>query len=105
MSIEQRYGTVLRVYDNRGRTCDRYTIIPPRWAGAEYREHAGLWQAIGANDTPFHPQGYGQHVSATPGPHLGRRVRWDELPRDVQRFARMSFPEFAPVAVVAPRVA
>lgn len=91
-----RYGTILRCYDNGGKTCDRYTIIPPRWAGKEWRERNGSWQAIGCNDEPFHPQGIGMHVSAMPGPHLGRRVSWESLPADVQRFARQSFPDFAP---------
>lgn len=96
-AIERRYGTVLRIYDNGGKTCDRYTIIPPRWAGAQWREnYPGGWQAIGSNAAPFHPQGIGMHVSATPGPHLGKRIHWGALPEDVQKFARQSFPEFAP---------
>lgn len=92
-AITARYGTVLRCYDNGGDTLDRYTIIPPRWAGRDYRERSGAWCAIGASEHPFHA--YGQHCSAAPGPHLGRRVRWADLPEDVQRFARQSFPEFS----------
>lgn len=96
MKITDRYGTSLRLYDNGGRTCDRYTVIPPRWAAA-YRERGPLlWQAIGASAEPFAPQGFGMHVTAVPGPHLGRRIHWRELPADVQRFARQSFPEFCP---------
>ena len=40
MKITDRYGTVLRCYDNGVRSFDRYTILPPRWAGehlARYR--------------------------------------------------------------------
>lgn len=96
-SPSQLYGTVLRCYDNGGRSFDRYTIVPPRWAGEDYRERApGTWLAIASSESPFSPQGFGQHCSAMPGPHLGRRVRWDSLPGDVQRFARQSFPEYAP---------
>ena len=95
-ATHDRYGTALRCYDNGGKTADRYTILPPRYA-KQYRENApGMWQAIGANAAPFHPQGIGMHVTATPGSHLGRRVHWDDLPEDVQRFARQSFPEYAP---------
>lgn len=97
MRIIDRYGTVLRCYDNGGKTADRYTIIPPRWAGAYYREHGRYFVALGAGDDPFHPQGIGMHVSATPGPHLGRRVPWAALPEKVRRFARQAFPEFAPM--------
>lgn len=96
-TITQRYGTTLRLYDNGGRSADRYTIVPPRWAGEDYRERGGLWSAFGCNAEPFHPQGIGMHCSAAPGPHLGRRIRWADLPADVQRAARQSFPEFAPV--------
>lgn len=94
MKIVERYGTVLRCYDNGGRSFDRYTIIPPRWA-KDYKE-TWEWQAIDASENPFYPQGVGQHTIAMPGPHLGKRVRWDDLPVDVQRFARQSFPEYAP---------
>ena len=93
--ILKRYGTVLRVYDNGGQTWDRYTIIPPRWA-KDWRDPAGGFDAIGASERPFGPQGFGQMVCAYPGPHLGKRIRWDELPADVQRFARQSFPAYAP---------
>ena len=97
-AILARYGTVLRCYDNGGRSADRYTIIPPRWA-ADYRERDRLlWTALTANAEPFHPQGIGMTVTAMPGAHLGRRVRWAELPADVQKFARQSFPEYAPRA-------
>ena len=90
------YGTVLRVFDSDGKHLDRYTILPPRWAGPEWRELDHCWQALASSEVPFHPQGFGQHTRATPGPHLGRRIKWADLPEDVQRFARQSFPEFAP---------
>lgn len=89
------YGTALRIYDNGGKTFDRYTILPPRYAGGAYRERApGTWTAIAASEKPYHPQGFGQHVSAMPGRHLGRRIRWCDLPDDVQRFACEAFPDF-----------
>jgi hypothetical protein len=92
-------GTILRLYDNGGKSFDRYTILPPRWAkGSAYRRnHGGAWAAIGASANPFHPQGFGQHCDVMPGPHLGKRIAWGDLPADVQRFARQEWPEFAPV--------
>ena len=94
---ESLYGTVLRIFDNGGKTYDRYTVLPPRWADrAVWRDIPGMWVAIGASEHPFHPQGFGQHCSAAPGPHLGRRIGWAELPADVQRFARQFSPDFAP---------
>ncbi len=93
-NIVERYGTVLRIYDNGGKTFDRYTVIPPRWAKG-YRD--GMrWEAIGASELPYHPQGFGMHVSAHPGKHLGARIHWDELPQGVKQFCRDAFPEYAP---------
>jgi hypothetical protein len=97
MSITARYGTTLRCYDNGpDKYADRYTIMPPRWA-RDYRERRlGEFTALTSSSFPFHPQGIGQHTSAVAGKHLGRRVAWAELPPDVQKFARQSFPEYAP---------
>lgn len=95
MKTIDRYGTTLRIYDNGGRSFDRYTIIPPRWA-RDYRERGMLWDCIAASQNPFNPQGFGQSTTAMPGSHLGRRTHWDQLPADVQKFARQSYPELAP---------
>jgi hypothetical protein len=57
-----------------------------------------LWSAIASNHEPFHPQGIGMSATALPGHHLGKRVKWDDLPADVQAFARQTFPEYAPEA-------
>lgn len=97
----KRYGTVLRCYDNGGRSFDRYTIIPPRWAH-QYRERdPRTFHAIGASCNPYYPQGFGMYITAMPGPHLGKRVHWQDLPDDVQRFASQAFPEYAPTLEVA----
>lgn len=85
----------LRCYDNGGKTCDRYTVIPARWVRGWSRRVPGglLWEAIGASAEPFHPHGFGQNTEAMAGPHLGKRVPFETLPADVQRFAIQSFTE------------
>lgn len=45
-----------------------------------------LWEAIGASERPFSPQGFGQHTEAMSGPHLGKRIPFESLPVDVQTF-------------------
>ncbi len=99
MTTRKDYGCPLRIYDDPAQR-DRYTILPPRsLRAARQWPHAGfsdgrvarLWQALAADAQPFHPQGFGQHVSAMPGPHLGQRIHWNDLPAEVQRFARLSF--------------
>ncbi len=83
----------LRCYDAGIRWADRYTIIPARWVRGWSRRVPGglLWQTLAAGATPFHPQGFGLHVEAMAGPHLGKRVPFETLPPDVRRFARQSF--------------
>lgn len=100
MKTVQRYGTVLRLFDNGGKTADRYTIMPPRYAKSYRGRMPGQFESIAASEYPFHPQGFGMWVTAAAGSYLGKRVHWDSLPRDVQKFARQSFPEFAPQSEV-----
>ena len=97
MGALDRYGTTLRVYDNAGKTLDRYTIIPPRNA-TEHRGNGAMnggapwgWACIVSG---VDPRGVSGHATATPGPHLGRRIAWDALPEAVQRLAARAFPEF-----------
>ncbi len=85
--------TTLRIFDSP-KTADRYTIIPPRSAYRIHMDDRGLWTCLAASADPFHPQGIGQHCLARPGPHLGKRITWEQLPAPVQRFARLAFPEF-----------
>lgn len=71
----------IRCYDNGGKSIDRYTVV--------YLDHPetypGAFAAVGMNASPFHPQGFGQHTTAMPGQHLGRRIAFSNLPTDCQR--------------------
>lgn len=90
----KRYGTNLRIYDNGGKTFDRFTILPPRHA-RQYREgKPGTWSGIGSSLDPYHPQGFGMWITASPGHWLGVRVRISDVSESVVRFIRASFPEF-----------
>ena len=63
---------ILGIYDNGGRTFDRYTVV--------YNEHFtwdktdGLFVCLGMSGNPFHPQGFAQHSSAMVGPHLRKQI-------------------------------
>jgi hypothetical protein len=82
----------MRIYDTGGKTC---TIIPDRWVRGQSRRVPGglLWEGIAASEHPFHPQGFGMHIEATAGPHLGKRITLADLPPDVRRFALQNFEE------------
>jgi hypothetical protein len=89
MKIIERYGTTLRIYDNGGKTLDRYTILPPRWA--KQYNNGRYWEALGCDSKPFHS--VGMYIEAIPGAHLGKRIHWGALPEEVKRFCRGSYPE------------
>jgi hypothetical protein len=93
----------VRCYDNSDTpdaTIDRYTVVfTGRYKHAMGEEHPYL----AMSGAPFHPQGFCQHGStphaccdALDGKwppaigrlnHLGRRIRWENLPADCQRAA------------------
>jgi len=70
----------IRCYDAGPRLADRYTVI-----FEDFDEREPWRYALGMSADPFHPQGVGQHTTAMPGSHLGRRVPFAELPEPVQR--------------------
>ena len=71
----------VRIYDNSGKTFDRYTAV-----FMDQPERDGCFAALAMSVDPFHPQGIGQHTEAMPGRHLGRRVGIDALPQACRRF-------------------
>lgn len=89
----RRYGCELRIYDNGGRTMDRFTMIPPRWTAAKWKT-GRFWACIFSG---MDLRGMSGHGEADPGPHLGKRIAWSDLPGAVQRFARAEWPESCPI--------
>ena len=74
---------------------DRYTVAfkgyrVPRAIGPSAPKGYGMvYPYLASSDNPFHPQGFGQHGESKEfitGKQLGKRVRFDSLPADVQRF-------------------
>lgn len=70
----------VRIYDNGGKTFDRFTAVY-----MNQPESLGLYGARGMSENPFHPQGFGMYCSAMPGRHLGKRIAFEQLPPDCQR--------------------
>lgn len=71
----------IKIYDNGGKSLDRYTVVY-----MDYPERQpNIYAARGMSERPFHPQGFGQHCTATPGRHLGNRIKFEQLPIDCQR--------------------
>ena len=65
---------------------DRYTIA---FKGYRVEGYGMIYPYLGSSDNPFHPGGYGMHSESKEfltGKHLGKRVRFDSVPADVQHF-------------------
>ena len=81
-------GQKIRVYDNGGKTLDRYTVIY-----IDQKENSALYAAVGMSQNPYHPQGFGQHCTATPGRHLGLRILFSDLPDACKHLVRADCAE------------
>lgn len=74
----------LRIYDNGGNSIDRYTAV---FMDRDYNSDlygSRLKECLAFNGSPFH--GFGQHGAAQVGRHLGKRIKFDELNKECQRF-------------------
>lgn len=84
LTAEQIEVMDVRIYDNGGKTIDRYTAVYMD----EPERQKGLYACVGMDAHPFSPQGFGQHGAAIPGAHLGKRIKFIDLPRDCQQLVR-----------------
>lgn len=74
---------ILGIYDNKGKSIDRYTVVfdlPATNIPGETL-HFGL----AMDDKPFHPQGFCQCVEVNPDAELGDVISLEQLPQDCQR--------------------
>lgn len=78
----------VRIYDNGGETLDRYTAVY-----MNLPEHNNQFSAVGMSENPFSPQGFGQHCTATVGRHLGKRIKFNDLPKDCQRLIQQDIDD------------
>ena len=77
---------VCRIFDFGESSLDRYTIA---FKGYRIDGIGMVYPYIAASDFPFHPQGFGQYGESREfltGRHLGKRLSFDQVPVDVQKF-------------------
>ena|ERR1035437_11140408 len=93
---------ILGIYDNGGKTFDRYTVvysevvsttILPRVIGVRPYKKFIRYEARGMSANPFHPQGVGQMTTASRGKHLGKIIKFSDLPKDCQKLIRQDLGE------------
>jgi hypothetical protein len=70
-----RYATI-RVYDNGGKSIDRYTVV----FMDEPSEQTNCWNCVGMSHDVTTPQGFYQHTECKLGRYLGKRIQFSELP-------------------------
>ena len=99
MSTHRNYGARVRIWDSGDSFADRYTILPPRTAGADWLGSDRTWQGIASGAHPFHPLGFGQHCEASyrlRGPYgwimIGAACHGDAM-REAARSTRDPKPE------------
>jgi len=78
---------VLGIYDNGGKTVDRYTVVYKN----EESNGSIFWPYVGMSANPFHPQGFGQHgeLKFRYTRQKGEKViNFAELPLDCQKLVK-----------------
>lgn len=71
----------LQIWDNGGKSFDRYTIFKAREHFVKYWYKNKLFDAIGSCKTG---NGFYLHIEAAKGPHLGKRVKFEDLDKQLQ---------------------
>lgn len=89
---------LMRVFDNGGRTADRYTV---QFTGRYGQKTGGERWFLNMNSCPYHPQyGIGMHAGYSARVHGydvahsapdGKRIRFRDLPPDCQRAAMSDY--------------
>lgn len=82
---EPRYITA--VYDNGGKTFDRYTVT------TSISEGHGMKMCLGLSSNPTNPQGFSQFTTCQVGSHLGKKIPWAKLPANIRRHIIARFRE------------
>lgn len=73
----------IRLYDNGGKTVDRYTVI---YSGRWKDRAPGRTYGRGMSSNPYHPQGFGQWfdypgiIDSPKYSHIGKKIAFDDLP-------------------------
>ena len=75
-----------RIFDAGDSVADRYTIA---FKGCRLQWYGMVYPYLSSGPSPFHPQGIGQRGESNTfltGKDLGKRITFEVLPADVQKF-------------------
>jgi len=68
------------IWDNEGETLDRYTIV----LDCYYNRQETMYECLCLSSNPTHPLGFSQFAGCMEGEHLGKKITFEELPKDIQ---------------------
>jgi hypothetical protein len=115
--LPNNYPRYVRVYDNEGKTADRYTVVfTGRYNEIGRKKHTSRahdpfrYYHLSMSDSPFSPQGvclldsHDYHIDLDEkfhrfapnfgkSGHLGKRIYWHELPEPCQKAALHAYRE------------
>lgn len=80
------------IHDAGEEPADRYTVV---FKDCPVERKPGFYLCVGMSAHPFHPQGFGQHTEAMAGDHLGKRIKFEDLPPDCQKLVLQDLSEIA----------
>ena len=84
--------SLIRVYDNGGKSIDRYTLVIPSLNTPRKNEYYGF------NENPFHPQGFGQfsgeYYLLKNYDHLGKIIPIETLPEQARKYVEQNIKEY-----------
>lgn len=78
--IPEKPKCIKSVWDNDGKTIDRYTVV---FKTHEMSIEKDTFDSLGLSIYPEHPQGFSQMGSCKVGEHLGKRIKFHDLPIQV----------------------
>lgn len=93
MSAVKPIDDLVCVYDDGGKTCERYTVCFLETSFVQRATGRKAYVFVGMSQNPFHPQGIGQHGECEIGRHLGKRIRFADLPEDCKRLVLMDLAD------------
>jgi hypothetical protein len=78
----------LQICDNGGETLDRYTVFKAYERGRINYQGTKVFPAIGAS---FYGGGVYMHIEASKGKHLGKKIKFEDLSKDLQNILIKEF--------------
>lgn len=86
----------IRVYDNGGKTADRYTVV---FTGNYTHLTGGEHVVLGMDSNPFHPLGcgfyntYPNQIDRPTYSHLGKKIKFEDLPEMCRKWVVQNYEE------------